>query len=220
DGLECKICYQRFTIHSRKPKLLDCLHRVCASCATRILRTGDGYPCLNCPFCRRETELPEGEVEGLPSDTNVMSRLVLEDKPAWNSDCKGVVVIPKNLASSAPSHGSNCLVITITEIGRAPPRTPSTAPRGYADHGTELPPRNSQRQLGQERFSKLRRCIPRILVWLLGCLYFGSLPLGIYLLVIQKATLGVACVSFVPASLTACLLYGICQRLCHSSWDC
>ncbi|NWW92774.1 RN182 ligase, partial [Rhynochetos jubatus] len=220
DELECKICYQRFTIRSRKPKILDCLHRVCARCVTRILHRGAGYPCVNCPFCRHETALHEDEVEGLPSDTNIMSKLVLEDKPARNSDCKGIVLMPKNLACSSLSHGSNCLVITIMEARRDSPRPPGTAPEGYADRGTESPSPNSQGRLGQDQFSELCKRVPRILLWLLGFLYFGSLPLGIYLLVSQKVTLGVVCVSFVPASLTASLLYGFCQCLCHGICDC
>ncbi|NXN65718.1 RN182 ligase, partial [Himantopus himantopus] len=223
DELECKICYQRFTTHSRKPKILDCLHRICARCLTKILHIGDGSPCVSCPFCRHETELHEDEVEGLPSDANIMSKLIIKDKTAWNSDCKEVVLTPKNLASSSSSHrSSDCLVITIMEVQRDSPRTPSrsSASDYYADHGTESVSLNSQSQLDQDLFSKLCKHVPRILVWLLGFLYFSSLPLGIYLLVVQKVTLGVVCVSFVPSSLTLCLLYGFCQCLCHGVCDC
>uniref|UniRef100_A0A663DQA9 E3 ubiquitin-protein ligase RNF182 n=1 Tax=Aquila chrysaetos chrysaetos TaxID=223781 RepID=A0A663DQA9_AQUCH len=193
DELECKICYQRFTVHSRKPKILDCLHRLCARCLTKILHIGVGSPCVSCPFCHHETELHEDEVEGLPDDTNIMSKLMLKHKTAWNSDCK-VVLTPENLASSCSSHGSNCLVITIIEVQRDSPRTPTQ--------------------------STLCKYVHRILVWLLGFLYFGSVPLGIYLLVIQKVTLGGVCVSFVPSSLTVCLMYGFCQYLCHGICDC
>ncbi|KGL90368.1 E3 ubiquitin-protein ligase RNF182, partial [Charadrius vociferus] len=223
DELECKICYQRFTIHSRKPKILDCLHRICARCLTKILHIGDGSPCVSCPFCRHETELREDEVEGLPSDTNIMSKLIIKDKTAWNSDCKEVVLTPKNLASSRSSHGSSdCLVITIMEVQRDSPRTPSrsSASDYYADHDTESVSPSSQSWLDQDLFSKLCKHVPRILVWLLGFLYFSSLPLGIYLLVIQKVTLGVVCVSFVPSSLTLCLVYGFCRCLCHGVCDC
>ncbi|KFV52844.1 E3 ubiquitin-protein ligase RNF182, partial [Gavia stellata] len=217
DALECKICYQRFTVHSGKPKILDCLHSICARCLTKILHIGGGSPCVSCPFCRHETELHEDEVEGLPNDTNIMSKLILKDKTAWNSDCNEVVLAPKNLAYSSSSHrSSNCLVITIMEVQKDCPRTPSqsTASNYYADHGTESVSLSSHSQLDQDLFSKLWKHVPRILVWLLGFLYFSSLPLGIYLLVIQKVTLGVVCVSFVPSSLTVCLVYGFCQCLC------
>uniref|UniRef100_A0A8D0H875 E3 ubiquitin-protein ligase RNF182 n=1 Tax=Sphenodon punctatus TaxID=8508 RepID=A0A8D0H875_SPHPU len=223
DELECKICYQKFNVHSRKPKILDCLHRVCARCLTKILHIGDGFPCISCPFCRHETELHEDEIEGLPDDTNIMSKLMLKDKTFWNSDCKEVVLTPKNLASSSPSHGSsNCLVITIMEVQRETPRTPSqnTLSDYYADHSLDSVSVSSHSQLDQDLFSKLCNHVPRILVWLLGFFYFGSLPLGIYLLVIQKVTLGIVCVSLVPSSLTVCLVYGFCQCLCQGMCDC
>ncbi|KAG6940623.1 ring finger protein 182 [Chelydra serpentina] len=222
DELECKICYQRFNIHSRKPKILNCLHRVCARCLTKILHLGDGCPCISCPFCRHETELHEDEIEGLPNDTTVMSKLVLKDKTIWNSDCKEVVLTPKNLASSSPSHeSSNCLVITIMEVQRDSTRTPSqnTISDYYADHSLDSVSVSSHSQLDQDLFSKLCNHVPRILVWLLGFFYFGSLPLGIYLLVIQKVTLGIVCVSLVPSSLTVCLVYGFCQCLCQGMCD-
>lgn len=59
-------------------------------------------------------------------------------------------------------------------------------------------------------------------MWLLGFLYFGSLPLGIYLLVLQKVTLGIVSVSLVPTSLTVCLLYefcSVCVRACVAAPD-
>ncbi|MBN3275583.1 RN182 ligase, partial [Polyodon spathula] len=115
DELECKICYQRYNVHNRKPKILDCLHRVCARCLNKILDISDGCHCISCPFCRHETEVTEYEVAGLPDDMNIMSELATRDK-SWSSDTKEVVLTPKSLASSSPSHGSsNCLVITIME---------------------------------------------------------------------------------------------------------
>lgn len=154
DELECKICYRRFTVHSRKPKILDCLHRICAKCLTKILHIGVRSPCVSCPFCHHETELHEDEVEGLPDDTNIMPKLILKHKTAWNSNCKEVVLTPENLASSHSSHGSNCLVITILEVQRDSPRTPSqsTASDYYADHGTESVSLSSQSQLDQDLF--------------------------------------------------------------------
>ncbi|CAI9567598.1 unnamed protein product [Staurois parvus] len=117
DELECKICYQKFNTHSRKPKILNCLHRVCARCLSKILLIGGGAPCISCPFCRNETELQEEEVAGLPDDTNILSKLA--ERTICNSDSNEVVLTPKNLASSSPSHGSsNCLVITIMEVQR------------------------------------------------------------------------------------------------------
>ncbi|NXW30412.1 RN182 ligase, partial [Phaetusa simplex] len=222
DELECKICCRRFTIHSRKPKILDCLHRICARCLTKILHTGAGSPCISCPFCRHETELNEDEVEGLPTDTNIMSKLILKYKTARNSGCKEVVLTPKNLPSSSFSHGSpNHLVITITEVQRDPPRPPSHSSTSgyYAAHGTESVSPGSPRQLNQDLSSKLCRHVSTILVWLLGFLYFSSIPVGIYLLVIQKVIPGVVCVTFVPFSLFVCTMCNFCYRLCHAVCD-
>ncbi|XP_070616411.1 E3 ubiquitin-protein ligase RNF182-like [Erythrolamprus reginae] len=224
EELECKICYQKFNLQSRKPKLLDCHHRVCAKCLTKIRQVGSGSLRISCPFCRHETELQEEEVEGLPDDLNILSRLVTKDRSTWNSECKEVLLTPKNLASSSsPSRGSsNCLVITIMEVQRDSPRTSSqnTLSDYYTDHSLDSESVNSTNQLDQDVFSKLCNHIPRILVWLLGFFYFGSLPLGIYLLVIQKVTLGIVCVSLVPSSLTVCLVYGFCQCLCQGMCDC
>ncbi|KAM4722538.1 E3 ubiquitin-protein ligase RNF182-like [Rhinophrynus dorsalis] len=223
DELECKICYQKFNIHSRKPKVLDCLHRVCARCLKKILNIGGGFPCISCPFCRNETELQNDEIAGLPDDTNIMSKLSENDKAPCNSDCNEVVLTPQNLASSSPSHGSsNCLVITIMEVQRESTLTPSqnTNSENYAEHSLDNASVSSHAQTDHDLFSKLCHHVPRILVWLLGFLYFGSLPLGIYLLVIQKVTLGIVCVSLVPSSLTVCLVYGFCQCLCQGMCDC
>lgn len=41
EELECKICYNGYDSHSRKPKLLGCLHRVCAQCLKKMAATGE-----------------------------------------------------------------------------------------------------------------------------------------------------------------------------------
>lgn len=41
EELECKICYNRYDSRSRKPKLLGCLHRVCAKCLKKMVSTGE-----------------------------------------------------------------------------------------------------------------------------------------------------------------------------------
>ncbi|XP_061077940.1 E3 ubiquitin-protein ligase RNF182 [Conger conger] len=222
DELECKICYQRFNAHNRKPKILDCLHRVCARCLNKILDMGDGSQFISCPFCRHETEVSEYEVAGLPDDSNIMSRLATRDK-SWSSDSKEVVLTPKTLSSSSPSHdSSNCLVITIMEVQRDLQRSPSRNGSSdyYAEQSLDSVSVASNSQAEQDVLSKLCSHVPRILVWLLGFFYFGSLPLGIYLLVIQRVTLGIVCVSLVPSSLTVCLVYGFCQCLCQGMCDC
>lgn len=222
EELECKICYQRYNFHNRKPKILDCLHRVCGRCLIKILDNADAAGSISCPFCRHQTEITEYEVSALPDDANIMSHLACRDK-TFNSDHnKEVVLTPKSFSSSSPSHdSSNCLVITIMEVPR---NSLSPSHNGssdlYAEQSLDSLSMGSNGTTEQDALSKLCNHVPRILVWLLGFLYFGSLPLGIYLLVIQRVTLGIICVSLVPSSLTVCLVYGFCQCLCQGMCDC
>ncbi|XP_068174442.1 E3 ubiquitin-protein ligase RNF182 [Antennarius striatus] len=222
EELDCKICYQRYNAHNRKPKILDCLHRVCTHCLIKILDIGDGPGFIACPFCRHQTEVIEYEVSALPDDTNIISHLVIQDQ-SWSADNNGgVVLTPKSFASSPSQASSNCLVITIMEVQRDSQQSPSQ--NGSSDFYGE--PRLNSESMGSngptdpDTMSKFCNHVPRILVWLLGLLYFGSLPLGIYLLVIQRVTLGIVCVSLVPSSLTVCLVYGFCQCLCQGMCDC
>ncbi|XP_037346954.2 uncharacterized protein LOC119230069 isoform X1 [Pungitius pungitius] len=63
EELECKICYNRYDTRSRKPKLLGCLHRVCAKCLKKMVDMGESSPSIICcPFCRHETYVPDEEV--------------------------------------------------------------------------------------------------------------------------------------------------------------
>lgn len=232
EELECKICYQRYNAHNRKPKILDCLHRVCVRCIVKILDTADsGYNVgsvsdsgfISCPFCRHQTEIMEYEVPALPDDTIIMSYLEMRDK-SCSSDHNGEVVLtPTSLSSSSPSHdSSNCLVITIMEVQRDSQHSPSQngSSEVYAEQSLDSVLMGSNGAADQDALSMFCNHVPRILVWLLGFLYFGSLPLGIYLLVIQRVTQGIICVSLVPSSLTVCLVYGFCQCLCQGMCDC
>ncbi|XP_058484855.1 E3 ubiquitin-protein ligase RNF182 [Solea solea] len=222
EELECKICYQRFNAHNRKPKILDCLHRVCTRCLSKILDITDGAGCISCPFCRHQTEITEFEVSALPDDANIMSHLAMRDK-SWSSNQGEVVLTPKSFSSSSPSHeSSNCLVITIMEVQQDSQHSPSRNGSSdiYAEQSLDSVSIGSNGPIDQDALSKFCNHVPRILVWLLGFLYFGSLPLGIYLLVIQRVTLGIVCVSLVPSSLTVCLVYGFCQCLCQGMCDC
>ncbi|XP_059848981.1 E3 ubiquitin-protein ligase RNF182 [Hypanus sabinus] len=217
--LECKICYQKYNGHNRKPKILDCLHRICARCLHKILDANDSCHCITCPFCRQETEIHDADIENLPNDTNIICKLTARDK-TQNSDCKEIVLTPKSLTSSNSTlNSSNCLVINIREVQRNSPRRHITS-YNHRVHSLDTTSITSQSRIDQDVFSKVCNRVPRILVWLLGLFYFSSLPLGIYLLVIQKVTLGIVCVSLVPSSLTVCLVYGFCQCLCQGICDC
>ncbi|XP_077480996.1 E3 ubiquitin-protein ligase RNF182 [Stigmatopora argus] len=220
EELECKICYQRYNAHQRRPKLLDCLHRVCGRCLQKILYAADGAGLICCPFCRHQTHVGESGVSALPDDANLMNRLTPSDK-FWSSGYnREVILSPKSLFSGSPSRDSpNCLFITIVEVQREA-RFTSHDGNSDTERNAESLLAGSDGRADRDSLSKFCNHIPRILVWLLGFLYFGSLPLGIYLLVIQRVTLGIICVSLVPSSLTVCLVYGFCQCLCQGVCDC
>uniref|UniRef100_A0A3P9L7C8 E3 ubiquitin-protein ligase RNF182 n=1 Tax=Oryzias latipes TaxID=8090 RepID=A0A3P9L7C8_ORYLA len=220
EELECKICYQRYNAHNRKPKILDCLHRVCARCLLKILDVADGGGSIPCPFCRHQTEISEYQVPALPDDVNIMYHL---EKSSSLDQNREVLLTPQSFSSSSPSRdSSNCLVITIMEVQRDSGHSPSQNGSSdiYAEQSLDSVSIGSNGPADHDALTKLCNHVPRILVWLLGFLYFGSLPLGIYLLVIQRVTLGIVCVSLVPSSLTVCLVYGFCQCLCQGMCDC
>lgn len=224
EEIECKICYQHYNAYKRKPKILDCLHRVCTQCLRQILDVAEEAGCILCPFCRHQTPVADSEVSALPDDANIMSHLALLEK-SWGSDHTGEVLLtPKSFSSSSSSSSSpdssSCLVVTVTQEQRGSERSP----RQNSAVSTErrLESAGSNGHDAPHATSKLCRHVPRVLGWLLGFLYFGSLPLGIYLLVLQKVTLGIVCVSLVPTSLTVCLLYefcSVCVRTCVAAPD-
>lgn len=220
EEIECKICYQHYNAYSRKPKILDCLHRVCAQCLVKMLDISEGTGFISCPFCRHPTTIAESRVSALPDDANIMSHLAMWEK-SWTSDHTGEVVLtPKSFSSSSPTQdSSNCLVITITEDQQDAEHSPhqNTSSEMYAEQSLDSVSVSSNGLTYQDTMFKFCNHIPRALVWLLGFLYFGSVPLGIYLLVLQRVTLGIVCVSLVPSSLTVCLVYefcGVCARAC------
>ncbi|XP_078056783.1 E3 ubiquitin-protein ligase RNF182 [Mustelus asterias] len=226
EELECKICYNHYNLKNRRPKLLECFHRVCAKCLYKIVDPGDSsQSIISCPFCRYETSVLDDEVGGLPDDSNVLAALACKEKnrkPALDNPSE-LLLSPKTLASIAsPSHSSsNCLVITIMEVQRESPLS-QRSPSAMEVHNSSFDSTASMSQQWEIWNCPPLLChtIGRILVWVLGLLYFASLPLGVYLLVIQKVTMGIIFVSLVPSSLGILMVYGFCQCLCHEFLDC
>ena len=61
--ITCAICQEHYT----EPKVLSCLHYYCKQCVYRLaLRTGLDKP-FSCPECRKDTSLPQGGVDNLPT---------------------------------------------------------------------------------------------------------------------------------------------------------
>ncbi|XP_033506351.1 E3 ubiquitin-protein ligase RNF182 [Epinephelus lanceolatus] len=261
EELECKICYCAYNLTSRRPKVLECCHRLCAKCLAKILDLGESPPnAVVCPFCRYITRLPGEAVSSLPDDCNLVAALALQSRNQRNlhfhqeattelllsprrlSSLMGsnLPVMPPSSSSSASSSSTtyssirgspNFVVITIMEPPPMPistqdlhlhhqPHGSHTSNRGYRSSSLDSMASITQRWTVWNCAALLCQTSARALVWVLGLLYFSSLPMGVYLLIMQRTTLGVLLVSLVPASLVMIMVYGFCQCICHELWDC
>ncbi|XP_059201153.1 E3 ubiquitin-protein ligase RNF182 [Centropristis striata] len=258
EELECKICYCAYNLGSRRPKVLECFHRLCAKCLTKILDLGESPPnAVVCPFCRFVTRLPGEAVSSLPDDCNLVAALALQSRNHRNlhfhqEATTELLLSPRHLSSlmgsnlpmTSPSSSSsassssttyssirgspNFVVITIMEPPPMPastqelhqPRGSHTSNRGYRSSSLDSMASITQRWTVWNCAALLCQTSARALVWVLGLLYFSSLPMGVYLLIMQRTTLGVLLVSLVPASLVMIMVYGFCQCICHELWDC
>ncbi|XP_029309471.1 E3 ubiquitin-protein ligase RNF182 [Cottoperca gobio] len=257
EELECKICYCAYNLGGRRPKVLECCHRLCAKCLTKILDLGESPPyVVVCPFCRYVTRLPGQAVSSLPDDCNLVAALALQSRNQrnfrFNQDATTELLLsPRHLSSlmasnptvTSPSSSSsassssttyssirgspNFVVITIME----PPPMPASnqdvhrhgahiSNRGYRASSLDSMASITQRWTVWNCAALLCQTSARALVWVLGLLYFSSLPMGVYLLIMQRTTLGVLLVSLVPVSLVMIMIYGFCQCICHELWDC
>lgn len=236
EELECKICYNRYDTRSRKPKLLGCLHRVCAKCLKKMVDMGESSPSIiSCPFCRHETHVPDEEVWLMEDDRHILAVLSCQDRArrgggAGSGGGGEVVLSPSSLTALRPSEGgraagggeeashrsSDCLVITIMELPEESPSSDSLSMLNVV--GLYRPPSLDSLPCnlpGQKCRAWTSRSFPRCLLGALCLVYFSSLPLGIYLLMIGQLWLGVVLVSLVPSTLLLLVLYGFCQCLCH-----
>ncbi|KAI5627914.1 E3 ubiquitin-protein ligase RNF182 [Silurus asotus] len=225
EELECKICYCVYNLCSRRPKILDCQHRLCSKCLAKILNLGESPPnSVVCPFCRCVTGLPREACGSLPDDYNLLTVLSLQKEYLNVNRSKGEILLnPGRLntlvgqsASATPSSlCSNYVVITIME--------PAQEHAISADHhSSSLDSMASMMHRCTVWNCMMLHCqaLARVLVWVLGILYFSSLPTGVYLLIMKKTILGVLLISLVPASLLMIMVYGICRCVCHEFWDC
>ncbi|TWW61362.1 E3 ubiquitin-protein ligase RNF182 [Takifugu rubripes] len=206
EELECKICYNRYDYHSRKPKLLGCLHRVCAKCLKKLVTIGESSSSIvTCPFCRQETHVPEDEVWSVEDDRNLLAVLSHQ-----NQICRTGGEGGKALASSHCS--SDCLLITVMELPDESPSSDSLSMLNVV--GLYRPPSLDSLPWDLSRLKCRYHNLPRCLLGALCLVYFSSLPLGIYLLMIGQLGVGVVLVSLVPFTLLMLVLYGFCQCLC------
>lgn len=254
DELECKICYCGYTLGGRRPKVLECCHRLCTKCLTKILDLGESPPdAVVCPFCRYVTRLPGEAVSSLPDDCNLVAVLALQSRnqrnlqpsleaapelllsPGRLSSLMGrstPVTSPSSSSSASSSYTTyssirsspNFVVITIME---PPPLSTAsqelrrqTSNRGFRSRSLDSMASIAQRWTVWDCAALLFHTSARALVWVLGLLYFSSLPMGVYLLIMQRTTLGVLLVSLVPVSLVMIMVYGVCQCICHELRSC
>ncbi|XP_026856380.2 E3 ubiquitin-protein ligase RNF182 [Electrophorus electricus] len=223
EELECKICYNRYDARARKPKVLSCRHRVCAKCLKKMVELDASPSVVSCPFCRHETHVPDEEIWLLQDDSNILAILAYQDRarksgPAPTGE---VLLTPSGLSGGGVAEqahsSSDCLVITIMEVpGESQSSSDSMSMlnmvRLYRPASLDSLPCHLPVQKCRAWTS---RTVPRFIMGFLCLVYFSSLPLGIYLLMIQQLTLGVILVSLVPSTLVLCVFYGFCQCLCH-----
>ena len=73
--LECGICHNQY----KDPKLLPCFHVFCKQCLERLVQKRGGQSVLQCPNCRRTTDLPLQGVSGLQSDFHANHLFEIQD---------------------------------------------------------------------------------------------------------------------------------------------
>lgn len=224
---ECKICYEPFDGHARRPKLLSCQHRMCARCLHRMADVGASPGRLSCPFCRQETPLPDKDVGRLQDDGQLLATLLSgrdrARRPRHPPLSPEVLLCPGILEpfGEAKHSSSDCLVITLLEM---PEDLAAPEGVGLLDVMRLYRPPSLASLPCHAPLATCPACsacpaLPRLLMGILCLFYFSSLPLGIYLLLVERLSLGIILVSLVPATLILCIFYSLCQCLRHEIFD-
>ncbi|XP_078361763.1 E3 ubiquitin-protein ligase TRIM33-like [Oculina patagonica] len=71
EEVSCPVCMTTFT----DPKQLPCLHSFCLHCLKGIQRTSGRHDIITCPECRRESRVPSGSLDELPTNFRINSLL-------------------------------------------------------------------------------------------------------------------------------------------------
>ncbi|XP_038065206.1 E3 ubiquitin-protein ligase TRIM33-like [Patiria miniata] len=115
--LECALCCGRF----HQPKLLDCLHSLCADCLKKHKTSSSPrlkpassqaqqVPRIVCPVCRQETELPTG-VDGLKTNVyliGLIDEIVMQEQVAHCGDTKLTCGSCEDTGNTAVSRCMDC----------------------------------------------------------------------------------------------------------------
>ncbi|XP_039652452.1 E3 ubiquitin-protein ligase RNF182 isoform X2 [Perca fluviatilis] len=244
EELECKICFSRYDARSRKPKLLRCRHLICARCLKKMVNMGESSPCIiSCPFCRHETRVPDDEVWLMEDDRYMLAVLSHQDQfkrgeemllsphslPGGSVDSDFMLISVMALTEDSPSMlslfrptGRDLLPanLPVNKFGTwkscSIPRCLLGALCLWSGQFSWMESSGNKDQLfcsmcrhfpsGADSQSEREEALTEV--------YFSSLPLGIYLLMIGRLCLGVAMVSLVPSTLLLLVLYGFCQCVC------
>ena len=71
EEVSCSVCMVTFS----EPKQLPCLHSFCLHCLEGIQRTSGRHDVITCPECRRESQVPGGNLKDLPTNFRINSLL-------------------------------------------------------------------------------------------------------------------------------------------------
>ncbi|XP_022794166.1 E3 ubiquitin-protein ligase TRIM71-like [Stylophora pistillata] len=71
EEVSCSVCLTTFT----DPKQLPCLHSFCLHCLAGIQRNSGRHDVITCPECRKESQVPEGNLQHLPTNFRINSLL-------------------------------------------------------------------------------------------------------------------------------------------------
>ncbi|XP_061777118.1 E3 ubiquitin-protein ligase RNF182 [Nerophis ophidion] len=236
EELECKICYCAYNLGCRRPKVLECCHCLCAKCLAKIHDLGESPPSsVVCPFCRYSTSLLGEVVSSLPDDRSLVAMLTLQSRNRRNlqyrqENTTELLLDPRNLGDpstySSIRGSPNFVVITIMDTPPRPSLSQDTLHRQGGPHApNRLSSQDSMASITQRWtwwncIALLCQTSARVLVWMLGLLFFSSLPMGVYLLIMQQTTVGVLLVGLIPTSLVVVMFYGFCQCFCREVWKC
>ncbi|CAL1580687.1 unnamed protein product [Knipowitschia caucasica] len=228
DELECKICYSHYDLFTHRPKLLECCHTLCSKCLRKIVDVGDAFPReAVCPFCRYPTSLRGNSVSDLPDNLHLLSALSMHPPAQRNIQVTTELLLSPHALTSlvghnstlAPSLSSSSSSGTFSSLGSSPGFVLITImePRPLPRLASSL---DSLVSMSRGWAALLWRGWARVLLWALGLVYFSSLPVGVYLLLLHRPTMGVLMVSLVPASLALVMGYGLCQCVWHELRHC
>ncbi|NWU67069.1 RN182 ligase, partial [Pterocles burchelli] len=189
-----------------QPTWLRCGHRLCARCLGTMVALGDASPRpLRCPFCRRHSPVPPGDTQRLQDDGRALAT------GCERAGAQGPPRSPEVLLCPAvldPPPGPGCLVVTVLEVpAAAPVGLGDTEPVQLYSPGTLPCRRHKGRSWGGGT-------VPRCVLGALGLLCVTSLPLGIYLLLLQCHGPGAVLASLVPTALLLGIAGGLGQCLC------